>query len=67
MLLGLKRVKEQTFFSLVTRYYGLSLLRTLNLPPEGVRNNGSRLYFAFWKLYLKHLIKCGQDYIKQLK
>ena len=24
--------------SLAPRYYGLSLLRTLNLPPEGVRN-----------------------------
>ena len=37
-------IKENNFFSLVPRYYGLSLLRTLYFPPVGVRNNGSRLY-----------------------
>ena len=35
---------EKTNFSLVPSYYGLSLLRTLSLTPEGVRNNASRLY-----------------------
>ena len=29
-----------------SRYYGLSLLRTLTRSPEGVRNNGSSLYVA---------------------
>ena len=41
---------EKCCFSLVPRYYGLSLLGTLNLslpppppPAEGVRSNGSQL------------------------
>ena len=39
------KFKEKTIlFS--RRYYGLSLLRTLNLPPGGVRNKGGRLYLA---------------------
>ena len=37
-------LRETVFFSLVPRYYGLSLLRTLYISPGGVRNNGSRLY-----------------------
>ena len=36
--------KDKQFFSSRTRYYGLSLLRTLNFPLEGARNNGSHLY-----------------------
>ena len=39
-------LKRKQFFFLVPRYYGLSLLRTLNLSPEGVGNNGSQLYIA---------------------
>ena len=39
------KFKEKTIlFSRL--YYGLSLLRTLNLPPGGVRNKGGRLYLA---------------------
>ena len=37
---------REIFFSLVARYYGLSLLGTLNLSPppaEGVRSDGSQL------------------------
>ena len=48
--------KRKQFFFTYLRYYGLSLLRTLNLPPEGVRNNGSRLYIVFsfsGKLFFK--------------
>ena len=47
--------RKQFFFSLVPRYYGLSLLRTLYLPHEGVRNNGSRLYRGFWSWKQKFL------------
>ena len=36
--------RKKFFFSLVPRYYGLSLLQTLYIPPVGVRNDGSRLY-----------------------
>ena len=39
------RLGENNFFALIPCYYGLSLLQTLNLPPdhEGVHNNRSRL------------------------
>ena len=39
------RLGENNFFALIPRYYRLSLLQTLNLPPdhEGVHNNRSRL------------------------
>ena len=37
-------LQRKQIFSLGPSYYGLSLLRTLSLTPEGVRNNGSQLY-----------------------
>ena len=53
MLLGLLHItsyveRENNFFSRTP------LLRTLNLPPEGVRNNGSRPHQHFY-IY----VSCG--------
>ena len=45
-------LKRKQLFSLVPRHYGLSLLWTLNFPPEGVRNNGSRLQLVSWSRFV---------------
>ena len=40
-------LNKTQMISLLPRYYGLSLLRTINLPPEGVRNVlGNTLVFT---------------------
>ena len=45
---------EKQIFSLVPSYYGLSLLRTLSLIPEGVRNNGSQLHTYTYDITSAH-------------
>ena len=47
-------LQRKQIFSLVPSYYGLSLLRTLSLTPEGVRNNGSQLYTYTYDITSAH-------------